>query len=1449
MKHKLSNRVLSAVMAFVMMFLMIPFGIISISAEEDETILPQIDYTPFLLESVNNHAVYNQKTAEMCFELQVAAENYVVNNAKEYLMPVGDGSFSFSYNGNQYSLSSIHISDPAKQVWYEALFDNTCGLLAGMMNYTDADGNEKHTMLISFAGTQKNIGDITTDLAVMAKKIDSNHWYHYGFYEAAEAHYMSLQNAVFSMGNGISYTFDEYVAKASELNDNYQIIVTGHSLGAAVANIFTSYFIDTLYGNGVQKNTIAYTFASPLTCSDGTALKTGVPNVYNYVNTYDWVPMVGYGAVKNQILSVQGGREGRDLTYTTGDPSLEARLPLRFTNHGMKSSVYGDILAQANRNIYSHISTFVLYDNYDKSTHTYQRIVFNNGQLIVSGNGTLVGDWTENTLVEWAKVKNDCTSLVFELNCSITEIGDYAFAGMSQLTNELDLPETLTKIGNYAFFHCGFNGDLIIPSGMKKVGISAFNGCSNLDSIDAQAATAMTWGYGAFANCVDWRNLYLCGIEQKPNIDDVFASYYTQDSKGQISVITPQNKDAANIVLPGDKIYMGRVSEEMILTRPHTDFFYRLSTEDTTTNSGAIERADESIFNGMITVDRFGCVTISNDFVSTVDQKEFTVIVLENYKGEPDTEWENFRKSYSIHFTVGVANNNFEGGLGTEERPYLIRNRDQLIRIKDDLSACYKLIADINFEGETIAPLGTLTGTLDGNGYAIYGFNINASDAGLFNVIAQNACVKNLSIGKQCDDAYSVTVSGGNNAGALACINRGIIENCSLVKAQVKTAASYDWGVNSTIYTISGGIVADNYGTIKFCNITLSSISSSATTTYDSNPARCEAYSGAGVGVNREGGVVNNLSSINNTISGYTYSRDDNSWWNVAGEGAADNQGRGFTYCGGIVAYNASTSTTLESSYSYNNSLNGSRDSDGGSVTNHVFIALAATDAKNCSEEVENCVRQISSLKCDILPNKTNYYIGESLNLYGLIVRDNNNNLVNGYTIDGFESNKSGEQTITVEYATGYGTFTDTFTVTVENIIPQTVIVQPKEDCYDIQNTLSNDDFTATIYYNNGTTETMESLAENTSDIVKFTVFSNLMDTKNEQVLQLNYHYAYMTVDGKAAASNSIVAYVAVTVNCDCLSTTTLNAMPATVSEYGYTGDVVCTTCQSIVEEGTIIDMLKCTDHNYGEWVKYDNTQHFRTCSCGEKEYGTHNWDSGAITLEPTYTTEGVKTYTCVDCGATTTEPISIPIFPENTPHFVVDSKNAVPGENVTVKIKLQNNPGITSMKVNVGYDASLLTLTGVEYNTAMGGQSILPENIEALNGNVVLYWTDGFVNYEGDDVFVTLTFSVSPDATLNTFTQITVSYDPEDVYNVDENNVTFFCKYGEIKFVDYTPGDINGDGVVNTKDTTRLMRYLADWDVEVNEAALDVNGDEVVNTKDTTRLMRYLADWDVEIY
>ena len=40
-------------------------------------------------------------------------------------------------------------------------------------------------------------------------------------------------------------------------------------------------------------------------------------------------------------------------------------------------------------------------------------------------------------------------------------------------------------------------------------------------------------------------------------------------------------------------------------------------------------------------------------------------------------------------------------------------------------------------------------------------------------------------------------------------------------------------------------------------------------------------------------------------------------------------------------------------------------------------------------------------------------------------------------------------------------------------------------------------------------------------------------------------------------------------------------------------------------------------------------------------ETGDHSWDNGVVTTEPTYTREGVKTYTCTVCSATRTESIA----------------------------------------------------------------------------------------------------------------------------------------------------------------------------------------------------------------
>jgi len=227
----------------------------------------------------------------------------------------------------------------------------------------------------------------------------------------------------------------------------------------------------------------------------------------------------------------------------------------------------------------------------------------------------------------------------------------------------------------------------------------------------------------------------------------------------------------------------------------------------------------------------------------------------------------------------------------------------------------------------------------------------------------------------------------------------------------------------------------------------------------------------------------------------------------------------------------------------------------------------------------------------------------------------------------------------------------------------------------------------------------------------------------------------------------------------------------------------VCTVCNA--SETRVLEKIET--HDFSDWKEFDDTQHVHTCECGVAEYEDHNWNDGEVSVEPTYTSAGVMTFACNDCGEAKTESIPVLEIPADSPFVIVDSKNAVIGNSVTVEVGLKNNPGITSMKINVAYDSELLKLTDVEYNSVMGGVSIKPENIESLDGSVVLYWTDGFVNYTEDGEFATLTFDVSPDAVADTVTAITITYDTEDIYDANESNVAFFCEEGSLKFIDYT--------------------------------------------------------------
>lgn len=136
----------------------------------------------------------------------------------------------------------------------------------------------------------------------------------------------------------------------------------------------------------------------------------------------------------------------------------------------------------------------------------------------------------------------------------------------------------------------------------------------------------------------------------------------------------------------------------------------------------------------------------------------------------------------------------------------------------------------------------------------------------------------------------------------------------------------------------------------------------------------------------------------------------------------------------------------------------------------------------------------------------------------------------------------------------------------------------------------------------------------------------------------------------------------------------------------------------------------------------------------------------------------------CVSCGTRKTDNDS------KNPTFVVETVSAKAGDkDVAVNVLVKNNPGISSIALQVVYNETELSLTNYIFNENIGGQ-YAPFNAAAYPPKLV--WINWSENVEGDWIFATLYFAVSDSA--DGKYNIKVTYNPEDIYNIDEQNIKF---------------------------------------------------------------------------
>ncbi len=191
----------------------------------------------------------------------------------------------------------------------------------------------------------------------------------------------------------------------------------------------------------------------------------------------------------------------------------------------------------------------------------------------------------------------------------------------------------------------------------------------------------------------------------------------------------------------------------------------------------------------------------------------------------------------------------------------------------------------------------------------------------------------------------------------------------------------------------------------------------------------------------------------------------------------------------------------------------------------------------------------------------------------------------------------------------------------------------------------------------------------------------------------------------------------------------------------------------------------------------------------------------------------------------------------ENTPQIIVSNAKGRPGEEVTVTISLKNNPGnIGIISLPIAYDANKLTLV------ALNGENI-PNGGWQIKTNPI--WMGGPTGYNG--VVLTAIFKINANADFGE-TVISVEnkfairdFDTEEV-------VDFSVVSGTLNISNRIAGDVNGDGEVDSADLLRLHKYLAGYNVVIDESASNVNGDGEVDSADLLRLHKFLAGYSVQL-
>ena len=249
------------------------------------------------------------------------------------------------------------------------------------------------------------------------------------------------------------------------------------------------------------------------------------------------------------------------------------------------------------------------------------------------------------------------------------------------------------------------------------------------------------------------------------------------------------------------------------------------------------------------------------------------------------------------------------------------------------------------------------------------------------------------------------------------------------------------------------------------------------------------------------------------------------------------------------------------------------------------------------------------------------------------------------------------------------------------------------------------------------------------------------------------------------------------------------NAVAATCTEEGYTGDTYCVDCGELIAEGEIIS---AKGHN-------EVLRNAKSATCTEEGYTGDTYCAVCDLLLEEGTVIPAKGHeyqdgVCVNCGE--------------------EDPDAPKKEIVTVEVTLDQD--VTNGIMNITWDAANMKLVNVvvhaDYQSLVEGEGSLTVGYVSLHG------------IAAGETIVTLTFETFDAAVAD----VTVSH--LEINNGEETTTL--------------PGDANGDGEVNYMDAVMILQYYTEEEAEgIDLAAADFNGDGAVDYLDAIAILQYYVE------